>query len=67
MQISKQTKVGEVIDLDRETAQFFFELGMHCVGCPSARNETVEQACLVHNADADELVEKINGFLQSKE
>ena len=40
------------------------EIGMHCVGCPSASGESIEQACMVHGADPDELVEKINKFLE---
>ena len=39
---------------------------MHCLGCPSARSETVEQACRVHDVDADELVKKLNAALAEK-
>ena len=48
------------------TSPFFFEMGMHCLGCPSARGETLEDACAVHGVDADEMVAKINAFLASK-
>lgn len=67
MTVNENTKVGEVIDYNRESAKFFFELGMHCVGCPSSRNETLKQACMVHGADCDKLVKNINAFLASKE
>ncbi len=63
MQITKQSVIGDVLDAAPETAQFFFEIGMHCLGCPSARGETIEAACMVHGTDADELVKKINAFL----
>lgn len=63
MAITKDTNIGDILDLNRETAQFFLEMGMHCLGCPSARGETLEQACAVHGVDADEMVEKINAFL----
>ena len=43
---------------------FFFEMGMHCLGCPASRGESIEDACAVHGVDADELVEKINNFLK---
>ncbi len=66
MQVTKQSIIGDVLDFDVETAQFFFEIGMHCLGCPSARGESIEAACEVHGTDADELVEKINAFLASK-
>ena len=45
---------------DRVTAPFFLEMGMHCLGCPASRGETVAQACDVHGVDADELVKKLN-------
>ena len=58
--VKKDTIIGDVLDADRETAPFFLEMGMHCLGCPSSRGETIEQACAVHGVDADELVEKLN-------
>ena len=63
MTVTKDSIIGEVLDFDRETAKFFLEIGMHCLGCPSARGETIEMACEVHGTDADELVEKINAHL----
>ncbi len=66
MQITKDMLIGEILELDMETAPFFFEMGMHCFGCPSARSETLEDACAVHGVDADEMVSKINAFLATK-
>ena len=66
MKVTKQSIIGDVLDFDRGTAQFFFEIGMHCLGCPSARGESIEDACAVHGTDADELVEKINAYLASQ-
>ncbi len=66
MQITKNSIIGDILDYDRETAQFFFEIGMHCLGCPASRGESIEQACAVHGTDADALVAKINDFLASK-
>lgn len=62
--ITKDTIIGDILDMNRDTAPFFLEMGMHCLGCPSARGETVAQACAVHGVDADELVGKINAFLE---
>ena len=64
--ISKDTIIGEILDLDQTTAPYFLSIGMHCLGCPSARGETLEQACAVHGVDADELVSKINEHLSGK-
>ena len=66
MEKTKESIIGDVLDYDRETAQFFFEIGMHCLGCPASRGESIEEACMVHGTDADELVKKLNDFLASK-
>ena len=63
MKVTKDTIIMDVLKENMETAQFFFEIGMHCVGCPSASGESLEAACAVHNADVNELVDKINAFL----
>ena len=62
--ITKETLIGDILDMDRTTAPYFLEMGMHCLGCPSARRETLEQACEVHGVNADELVAKINAHLE---
>ena len=64
--VTKDTIIGDILDLDQSTAPFFLEMGMHCLGCPSSRGETLEQACAVHGVDPEELVQKINEHLQSK-
>ena len=60
MTITKDLVIGDVLDKYPETAEFFFAMGMHCLGCPAARGETIEEACQVHNADDDELIRQIN-------
>ncbi len=64
--ITKDTIIGDILDIDRTTAPFFLEMGMHCLGCPSARGETLEQACLVHGVSVDELVAKLNAHIENK-
>jgi len=65
-QITKDSIIGDVLDMNTDTAPFFLEMGMHCLGCPSARGESIAQACEVHGVNADELVAKINAFLADK-
>ncbi len=65
-QVTKDTIIMDLLKIDPNTAQFLFEIGMHCVGCPSASGESLEMACMVHGADADELVAKINAYLENK-
>ncbi|MBQ1202345.1 MAG: DUF1858 domain-containing protein [Clostridia bacterium] len=60
MLITKDSLIGDILDQDRETAPYFLEMGMHCLGCPSARGESLEQACAVHGVSVDELVAKLN-------
>lgn len=66
MQVTKDSLIGDILDFDVNTAQFFFEIGMHCLGCPHSRGESIADACAVHGTDADELVRKINEYLQNK-
>lgn len=66
-QIDKNMTVGDILDMDRETAVYFLNMGMRCLGCPASRGETVEQACMVHGVDADALVKEINAYLAGKE
>ena len=51
MTVTKDTLIGDILDTDRTTATYFLEMGMHCLGCPSARGETLEQDCMVHGLD----------------
>ena len=66
MQITKETKIGEILNMDSTTAPYFLEMGMHCLGCPSARGESLEMACAVHGVDVDQMVADINAYLASK-
>lgn len=60
MKITKDSIIGDVLDKYPHTAEYFFEIGMHCLGCPAARGETIAEACQVHGTDAEELIAKIN-------
>lgn len=66
MIVTKETLIGDVLDYDVETAKFFFDIGMHCLGCPASRGESIGDACEVHGTDADELVKSINEYLAGK-
>ena len=63
MEITKETIIGDILDNDPSTAPFFLEMGMHCLGCPASRGETIEDACMVHGVDADDLVQKLNAHI----
>ena len=61
--ITTDTIVGDILDIAPETAPAFVDIGMMCLGCPASRNETVEEACLVHDKPVDELVKRLNELI----
>ena len=63
IEITKDTIIGDILDVAPQTAPIFLSIGMHCLGCPSSRGETVEEACMVHGVDADEFLDALNAFL----
>ncbi len=66
MTVTKESIIGDVLDHNPGTAKFFFEIGMHCLGCPASRGESIADACAVHGTDADALIEKLNAFLSEQ-
>ena len=60
VKIEKETIIGDILDVAPQAAPLFFAIGMHCLGCPSSRSETVEEACAVHGIDVDKLLELVN-------
>ena len=62
--LTKDTVIGDLLKIDVQLARFLMEIGMHCIGCPASRGETLEQACMVHGADVDELLARMNAYLE---
>ena len=65
-QVTRQTIIGDILDLDNTTAPYFLEIWMHCLGCPASRGESIEEACAVHGVDCDALIQKLNDHLAAK-
>lgn len=65
-QITKQTLIGEMLQMDMGIAAILMAAGMHCVGCPSSAMESLEEACMVHGMNADEVLDQINEYLANK-
>ena len=61
--VNRKTLIGEIVNQYPETAEVLLGIGMHCLGCPSARGESIGDACAVHGTDADELVKKLNDHI----
>lgn len=64
--VTRDTIIGDILDMDASTAPYFFEMGMHCLGCPSARGETIAEACMVHGVDVDDMLKKLNDHISGK-
>lgn len=62
----KDTIISEVLEVDPDCAIFFYEIGMHCLSCPMSSGETIEEACAVHGVDCDELLDRLNAFVEDK-
>ena len=60
MKIEKTITIGELLEKYPEKADILLEAGMHCLGCPASQGETIEEACMVHGIDVEELLEEIN-------
>lgn len=60
MKFNKNTRIGEILEQAPEKINILMEIGMHCVGCPASQMETIEEACMVHGIDPEEVVEKLN-------
>ncbi len=63
--VTKQSLIGDILDLDSGTAPFLMAMGMYCLGCPASRGESLEEACVVHGVDVEEMVQKLNEYLAS--
>ena len=66
MYVNEKTLVGEVVSAYPEAAEVLFGIGMHCLGCPASRGETLEQACMVHGVDTDTFLDELNTFIASE-
>ena len=62
--VTKDTMIGELLQINADIAPLLLGIGMHCLGCPSSQMETIEEAAMVHGINPDDLVEDINNFLE---
>ena len=63
--VTKDTMIGDLLQIDQNVAPLLLNIGMHCLGCPSSQMETIAEAAMVHGIDPDYLVVEINTFLDS--
>lgn len=65
--VDKKMSIGQVLSMDRGTAGIMMAFGMHCLGCPHATMESLEDACAVHGTNVDELVHQLNEYFAEKD
>ena len=65
--VNKDMLIGEILQLDPNMAGVLMASGMHCVGCPSSAMESLEEACMVHGMDADQVLKRVNDYLANKD
>lgn len=64
--VTKDTLIGEMLNMDMGIASILMASGMHCVGCPASAMESLEEACFVHGMDCEQVLAKINTYLENK-
>ena len=64
--ITREMTMGELLSIDRGVAVVLMNAGMHCIGCPSSIGESLEEACMVHGIEVDELLKNINEYFANK-
>lgn len=64
--LNKEMVIADMLQIDPGIAAILMASGMHCVGCPSAQGESLEEAAMVHGLDAEELVNSVNQYLEKK-
>lgn len=65
MEITRETRIGDIVVNCPEAMPAFLSIGMHCMGCAMASEETVEEACAVHGIDPDEFLEALKDYLEN--
>ena len=58
--VTGETLVGEIVTQYPEAVEILLSIGMHCLGCPASRNESLADACAVHGFNAEEIISAIN-------
>ena len=66
IKISKEMIIGDILNEAPDMGAVLMAAGMHCLGCPSSQAESLEEACMVHGIDCDDLVSKMNEILADR-
>ena len=58
--VTKDTMIGDLLQIDQNVAPLLLNIGMHCLGCPSSQMESLEDACMVHGLKVEDVLAKLN-------
>ena len=58
--VNGETLIGEIVTQYPEAVEILLSIGMHCLGCPASRNESLAEACMVHGIPSEKVVDAIN-------
>ena len=61
--ITKDMIISDILKIDERAVPILMDAGMHCIGCPSAQGESLEDAAMVHGHDADEITDVLKDLL----
>ena len=65
--ITKDMVIGDLLAIDENFAAILMASGIHCVGCPSSQGETLEEAAFVHGMNVNELLGRLNEYMETKQ
>ena len=67
IKITKEMIIGDILNEAPDMAPVLMAAGMHCIGCPSAQMETVEEAAYVHGIEPELLITRVNAFVDAQD
>ena len=67
MEITKDMLIGDIIRSNPDSVEVLFRNGLSCIGCPASQMESLEEACMVHGMDADQVLKRVNDYLANKD
>lgn len=52
--------ISDVLKNHPNAEEILTQFGFHCLYCPPSQMETLEEACVIHEIDIDELLKALN-------
>ena len=65
--ITEKMTFREIVENYPGSAEFLFEKGFHCIGCPMASMENIKDGAIAHGEDPKKLIAELNKFVETKQ